>query len=113
MNDNPNINSVTVSLTIFLFQYELDDGETSLSALLLSVQRSLNRSSDADVIAFGTALTEKDMLCQVATLTSSSSFDLYDLTLYRSTPCSSITDAQHAEQKTSADYKRCTEYSTN
>ena len=76
---------------------------TSLSALLLSVQRSLNRSSDADVIAFGTALTEKDMLCQVATLTSSSSFDYYDLSLYRSKPCDDISEDEHLQEADAAE----------
>ena len=88
-----------------MFQYELDNGETSLSALLLSVQRSLNRSSDADVIAFGTALTEKDMLCQVATLTSSSSFDYYDLSLYRSKPCDDISEDEHLQEADAVETK--------
>ena len=93
-------------MTSSLFKFELDSGETSVSDLLKSVQATLNRTENADVIEFSIGLTEKDILCQVATLTTDETFDYYNLTLYRSTPCDQITDAQHNESATAANNER-------
>ena len=94
-------------MTSFLFQFELDSGETSLTSLLQSIQATLNRTQIDDIIEFSIELTEKEILCQVATLTDDETFDFYNLTLYRSTPCDDITDAQHTENAEAASLERC------
>ena len=66
----------------------------------------LELSSDPDVRAFALSLTIKDILCEVADLTTLETFDFFDLTLYRSTPCDEITAKQHKERFTAAAEKR-------
>ena len=74
--------------------------------MLESVQATLNRTNDADVIAISLSLTVKDILCEIAELTTLETYDFFNLTLYRSTPCDDITTEQFNESSVAAAEKR-------
>ena len=75
---------------------------TSVALILEGVQQQLNRTGDADTIAYSISLTSKEILCEIAAQRSDATFDFYDLTFYRSKACSAITQAEHDAQEASA-----------
>lgn len=61
----------------------------------------------AEMSAYADTLTEKDILCSIARVTGDvARYDFYDLTLYRSVPCESITYAQYNQTKANANQIR-------
>lgn len=79
---------------MYLLQHVLSGGETSLSSVFSEVVRQLGRNADADVVAYAATLTAKDIYCSIASLTSNSTFDYYDLTVARSKACSAISASE-------------------
>ena len=74
--------------------------------MLESVQATLNRTENDDIIALSLSLTVKDILCEIAELTTLETYDFFNLTLYRSTPCDDITTEQFNESSVAAAEKR-------
>ena len=59
-----------------------------------SVQE-LSRENDPKRVTFANSITEKDVVCVIANVTTEDSFDFFDLTLYRSKSCDEISDDEH------------------
>ena len=102
---------LSLILKVFLLQFRLDQGRTSVSLMLQDVKNTVKRIKDDEMIALSLSLTEKDILCVIAELWTLETYDFFDLALYRSTPCDEITVAQHNEISTAAAQKRGSEFS--
>ena len=77
-----------------------------MNDIFQDVQRDFARSEDPTAVAFGAALTKKEILCSIGHVSFDSIYDFYDLALYRSKSCGEITAEEFEASESAANEMR-------